>query len=146
MATASASVIVPLLHQLNPTRFSTRTHHAHKLNLSQNSPLHQSCTFPPISLPIATKSRRLKNISSSVSRAYVTGPPIVSEPDPRINESEPETEKAEPPNLISRRLLWSLLVRHKLRISLSVLALIGCTACTLSMPIFSGKEFLLMLS
>lgn len=146
MASASASVAVPLLHQLKFTRFSSKTHHARKLklDLSQNSPLCQSCSFPPISLPATTKSRSLKSISSSVPRAYVTGPPIVSESDPRINESGPDTEKAEPPDLISRRLLWSLLVRHKVRLCVSVLALIGCTTCTLSMPIFSGKGFLLM--
>ncbi|XP_021297045.1 ABC transporter B family member 28 [Herrania umbratica] len=146
MATASASITVLLLHHLNPTRFPTSTCHARKLklklklSLSQNSPLHQSCTFPPISLPTTTKSGRL-NVSSPVSRAYVAGPPIVTEPDPKIDEPDPDTEKAEPPNLISRRLLWVLLVRHKLRISVSVLALIGCTTCTLSMPIFSGRFF-----
>ncbi|XVF09783.1 hypothetical protein REPUB_Repub07fG0126000 [Reevesia pubescens] len=142
MATVPDSVTVPL-HQPNPTRFSTRTRHARKLKLtlSQNSPLQQSCTFPPISLPTTTKFRRLKNISSSVPRAYVTGPPIVSESDPRVYESQPDTDKAEPPDLISRKLLLSLLVQHRLGISVLVLALIGCTTCTLSMPIFSGQFF-----
>ncbi|OMO97932.1 hypothetical protein COLO4_14251 [Corchorus olitorius] len=142
MATASASLTAPLLHQPNHTRFSTSLRHARKLkfNLSRNSPLRQSCTFPPISPPATTKSRGFY-ISASASRAYVTGPPIVSEPDPRVDDSEHDTQKAEPPDLITRRLLWSLLVRHKLRIGLSVLALIGCTTCTLSMPIFSGRFF-----
>ncbi|OMO85985.1 hypothetical protein CCACVL1_09880 [Corchorus capsularis] len=142
MATASASLTAPLLHQPNHTRFCTSLRHARKLkfNLSRNSPLRQSCTFPPISPPATTKSRGFY-ISASVSRAYVTGPPIVSEPDPRVDDSEPDTQKAEPPDLITRRLLWSLLVRHKLRIGLSLLALIGCTTCTLSMPIFSGRFF-----
>ncbi|KAK8486975.1 hypothetical protein V6N13_030861 [Hibiscus sabdariffa] len=134
MATASASVTAPLLPQIIPTRFPTRTHHARKLKLS----LHQSPTFPPISLPAATRSNY---ISTSVSRAYVTGPPIVSESDPRIDDTEPDTDKAEASNLISRKLLWSLLARHKLRLGLSVLALVGGTTCTLSMPIFSGRFF-----
>ncbi|XVF50753.1 hypothetical protein PTKIN_Ptkin04bG0128600 [Pterospermum kingtungense] len=143
IASASASVTVPLLRQLKPTRLPSKAHHARKLKLglSQNSPLCQSCPFPPISLPATTKSRSLKNILSSVSRAYVTGPPIVSESDPRVDQSGPDTEKAEPPDLISCRLLWSLLVRHKFRIGVSVLAVIGCTTCTLSMPIFSGRFF-----
>ncbi|CAA6656293.1 unnamed protein product [Spirodela intermedia] len=33
------------------------------------------------------------------------------------------------------------MARHTLRITVSLLALIGCTSCTLSMPIFSGKLF-----
>ncbi|XVF54058.1 hypothetical protein PTKIN_Ptkin05aG0150700 [Pterospermum kingtungense] len=122
MATASADVeMVPLLHQLNHARFSARTHHVHKLKLtlSQNSPLRQSCMFPPTSLPTES-AVRLKNISSSVSRTYVTGPdPIATIPDPRSDESEPNAEKAKPPNLISWQLVWSLLVRHKLRIGVS---------------------------
>ncbi|KAK8559434.1 hypothetical protein V6N13_026857 [Hibiscus sabdariffa] len=134
MATASASVTAPLIPHIIPTRFSTRTHHARKLKLS----LHQSPTFPPISLPASTRSNY---ISTSVSRAYVTGPPVVSESDPRIDDTEPDTDKAEASNLISRRLLWSLLARHKLRLGLSVLALVGGTTCTLSMPIFSGRFF-----
>ncbi|KAL4342082.1 hypothetical protein GQ457_08G036070 [Hibiscus cannabinus] len=134
MATASASVTAPLLPHIIPTRFSTRTYHARKLKLR----LHQSPTFPPISLPASTRSNY---ISTSVSRAYVTGPPVVSESDPRIDDTEPDTDKAEASNLISRKLLWSLLARHKLRLGLSVLALIGGTTCTLSMPIFSGRFF-----
>ncbi|GMI95286.1 ARABIDOPSIS THALIANA NON-INTRINSIC ABC PROTEIN 8, non-intrinsic ABC protein 8 [Hibiscus trionum] len=139
MATTSASVTAPLLQQIIPTRFSTRTQHARKLkhSLSLNSPLHQSSTFPPIS----TKFTRSNYISSSVSRAYVTGPPILSESDPRIDDTDPDTDKAEASNLISRKLLWSLLARHKLRLGLSVLALVGGTTCTLSMPIFSGRFF-----
>ncbi|KHG06523.1 ABC transporter B family member 28 [Gossypium arboreum] len=137
MATASAFVTSPLLQKISSTGFSTRTRHASKLKLS----LHQSCTFAPFSLLSPTKSSRLKNISSLESRAYVTGPPIVSESDPRINGSETDTVGAEPPKLISWRLLLSLLVQHKLRISISVLALVGGTTCTLSMPIFSGRFF-----
>ncbi|KAA3470500.1 ABC transporter B family member 28 isoform X1 [Gossypium australe] len=137
MATASASVTSPLLQKISSTGFSTRTRHASKLKLS----LHQSCTFAPFSLFSPRKSSRLKNISSLESRAYVTGPPIVSESDPRIKGSETDTVGAEPPKLISWRLLLSLLVQHKLRISVSVLALVGGTTCTLSMPIFSGRFF-----
>ncbi|TYH57852.1 hypothetical protein ES332_D08G116900v1 [Gossypium tomentosum] len=137
MATASASVTSPLLQKISLTGFSTRTRHASKLKLS----LHQSCTFAPFSLLSPTKSSRLKNISSLESRAYVTGPPIVSESDPRINGLETNTVGAEPPKLISWRLLLSLLFKHKLRISVSVLALVGGTTCTLSMPIFSGRFF-----
>ncbi|BBN69791.1 non-intrinsic ABC protein 8 [Prunus dulcis] len=41
------------------------------------------------------------------------------------------------PSVISWGLLLSLLLKHKLRLAISAFALIGCSACTLSMPIFS---------
>ncbi|XVF54271.1 hypothetical protein PTKIN_Ptkin05aG0167300 [Pterospermum kingtungense] len=117
------------LHQLNHTRFFTRTHHALKskleLSLSHNSSFHQSSASLPISLLTATKSRRC-----SVPRTYITRPLILSDRDPMIYDSEPETEKAKQPNLINLWLLCSLVVQHKLRICVSKLALIGCTSCT----------------
>ncbi|XVF81688.1 hypothetical protein PTKIN_Ptkin15bG0175500 [Pterospermum kingtungense] len=140
MATAYAVELnAPKLYLLNPTHFSTRTHHAGKLefNLSQNSSSHQSSTFLPISLPTATKSRRC----SVLPRACVTEPPILSDRDPTIDYSQPVTEEAKQSNLVSLRLLCSLVVRQKLRICISVLALIGCTSCTLLRPIFNGQFF-----
>ncbi|KAE8672362.1 hypothetical protein F3Y22_tig00111843pilonHSYRG00085 [Hibiscus syriacus] len=143
MATASPPVIAPLHQQLIPTRFSSRTHNARKLkpSISLNAHLHQPSTFPLVSLSATSKSTRSNYILSSVYRAYVTGPPIVTESDPRIDDSEPDSDKTEASNLISRKLLWSLFARHKFRLCLSVLALVGGTTCTLSMPIFSGRFF-----
>lgn len=51
------------------------------------------------------------------------------------------SEVARPAPAVSWGVILPLLLRHKLRILVAVLALIGGTACTLSMPIFSGRFF-----
>lgn len=77
--------------------------------------------------------------------AYVSGPasdPIITEPDPKVESSnDAHDETVEPPSAISSSLLWSLLMRYKLRLAVSAVTLIGCSACTLSMPLFSGRFF-----
>ncbi|TQD80578.1 hypothetical protein C1H46_033882 [Malus baccata] len=117
---------------LTPTPTRARTV-ASKLALSS---LRQSHPFPrfPLRLP------KPLNITAA-SYAYVSGPAsdaIVSEPDPKLDESD---AKVQPPSVIGWGLLWSLLLKHKLRLAVSAFALIGCSACTLSMPIFSGRFF-----
>ncbi|CAH8275390.1 unnamed protein product [Arabidopsis lyrata] len=103
------------------------------------------CGLKPLisfrSLPSSTvpfrRSLRLK--SDGLARAYVTGaPPIVDEPDPKIEESKSEAESKD---LISWGLVWSLMSKHKLRLSVCLLTLLGCSTCTLSMPVFSGRFF-----
>ncbi|XP_044505619.1 ABC transporter B family member 28 [Mangifera indica] len=137
MATATATP--PLLFRTNPTLLppSRRRALTQPPRLFPTS-LRQSRGFPPI-------LRAKFNNKRSISCAYVTGPasdPIVSEPDLKLRESDSRTEEIQsPPNLITWGLLWSLLVKHKLRLGLSVLTLLGCTTCTLSMPIFSGRFF-----
>ncbi|KAM2281588.1 hypothetical protein ACFX1S_042168 [Malus domestica] len=117
---------------LTPTPTRARTV-ASKLALSS---LRQSHPFPrfPLRLPKPLKT-------TAASFAYVSGPAsdaIVSEPDPKLDESD---AKVQPPSVIGWGLLWSLLLKHKLRLAVSAFALIGCSACTLSMPIFSGRFF-----
>ncbi|KAK4571752.1 hypothetical protein RGQ29_030241 [Quercus rubra] len=125
-----------------PTRVRTR---ATSLNPRLSFTfLHQSHPFPPF--PLTTTTTLLPKKTSSISFAYVSAPasdPSVSEPEPRIDGSGPLTEKdrAPAPNPISWGLLWTLLSRHKLRLAISAFALVGCTTCTLSMPIFSGRFF-----
>ncbi|KAM3682360.1 hypothetical protein ACJW31_12G067300 [Castanea mollissima] len=109
--------------------------------------LHQSHPFPPFPLTTTKKTKtKTKTKTSSISFAYVSAPasdPSVSDPEPRIDSSGTLTEKdrAPKPNPISWGLLWTLLSRHKLRLAISAFALVGCTTCTLSMPIFSGRFF-----
>ncbi|GAV61824.1 ABC_tran domain-containing protein/ABC_membrane domain-containing protein [Cephalotus follicularis] len=132
----------PLLIQTNLTRSTSHNRHAHKLRGFSTS-LRQSSSFPPIS------HRQLNTRTSpKIVAAYVSGPasdPIVSESYPKIKETvsrrDEEEEAVKSRKLISWRLLWSLLVKHKLRLGVSVLALVGCTTCTLSMPIYSGRFF-----
>ncbi|EXC11886.1 ABC transporter B family member 28 [Morus notabilis] len=124
----SAAILFP-----TPTPFLSRVRTTKPvLALSSLRPLRQSHSFPPL---------RWTNSPAITTRyAYVSGPasdPIISEPDPKIDsDSNPP-----PPSVISGALLWRLLLKHKLRLALSALTLVGCTTCTLSMPIFSGRFF-----
>lgn len=129
MATDMATL--PLFPRLPTPR--RRAFNNHKLPLTFS--LRQSLSFPPL-------LRTNFNSKGTITCAYVTGPasdPIVSEPDTNIDDSDSPSEKVHsPPNLITWGLLWSLLLKHKLKLVLSVLTLVGCTTCTLSMPVFSG--------
>lgn len=77
----------------------------------------------------------------------MTGPasdPIVTEPDHKLDPTDNDssvTEKVQSTELISWGLLWSLLAKHKVRLVVCAFTLVGCTSCTLSMPIFSGRFF-----
>lgn len=84
----------------------------------------------------------LRTKSDGLARAYVTGaPPIVGEQDPKIEGSKSEPEKDESKDLIRWGLVWSLMYKHKLRLGVCLFTLLGCSACTLSMPVFSGNWF-----
>ncbi|TXG70843.1 hypothetical protein EZV62_005778 [Acer yangbiense] len=142
----AAATTLPLLLRTNPTRLPTPHPHALRLPLSlslslslTSSQLRQSCSFPPIR---RTKSRTKRTVSC----AYVTGPasdPIISDPVPKLDDSDSPNQETQspPPSLIGWGLLWSLMSKHKLRLGFSILALAGATTCTLSMPIFSGRFF-----
>ncbi|XLR25042.1 hypothetical protein HN51_071560 [Arachis hypogaea] len=81
--------------------------------------------------------------TTATPSAYVTGPgsdPIFAEQGPKIDGSGQDKPNT-PPKVISWGLLWMLLMKHKLRLILSLATLIACSTCTLSMPIFSGRFF-----
>ncbi|KAK4788805.1 hypothetical protein SAY86_020124 [Trapa natans] len=79
--------------------------------------------------------------SFAAAGAYVTGQASdpISEPSFKFDGSSPD--QYQPRDLISWGLMWSLLFNHKLRLGLAILALVGCSTCTLSMPLFSGQFF-----
>ncbi|XP_062153599.1 ABC transporter B family member 28 isoform X1 [Alnus glutinosa] len=134
----ASTVTLYLFPTPNPTRARTLKP---RLSLSSRPPPLQSHPFPPFPRKITTTPRKSR---SAISFAYVSGPasdPNVSEADPRVYGSDSRAEKIRPPNAISWGLLWSLLAEHKLRLAVSALTLVGCTTCTLSMPIFSGRFF-----
>uniref|UniRef100_A0A6N2NLE5 ABC transporter domain-containing protein n=1 Tax=Salix viminalis TaxID=40686 RepID=A0A6N2NLE5_SALVM len=139
-----ASATPPLLLQTLPTRSLTLSLHApskfkFKLPPLLSPRLRQSRPFPPL--------RKRHWTETAITSAYVTGPasdPIVTEPDHKLDSTDDEsslTEKVQPPELISWSLLWSLLAKHKVRLVVCAFTLVGCTSCTLSMPIFSGRFF-----
>ncbi|CAJ1952625.1 unnamed protein product [Sphenostylis stenocarpa] len=108
------------------------------------SPLSTKIMKPPLSLPLSPllvhplHSRFLL----PPPRAYVTAPasdPNFGDPDPKLIGLG--SENAKPRNVISWSLLFTLLMKHKLRLALVVTTLFACSTCTLSMPIFSGRFF-----
>ncbi|MCO5581757.1 hypothetical protein L7F22_035645 [Adiantum nelumboides] len=52
-----------------------------------------------------------------------------------------DEELKRPTEVITWKLIGRLLLEEKLRLALSALALVGCSSCTLSMPVFSGRFF-----
>ncbi|XP_021730151.1 ABC transporter B family member 28-like isoform X1 [Chenopodium quinoa] len=109
----------------------------------------QSHHFPPFSLS-STHLRRTTNLRLSTPRqkwapaAYVHGPASdysVTDPNPDPKVEGFKREKVEPEVAISWGTFWNLLVDQKWRLALCVSALVGGTACTLSMPLFSGRFF-----
>ncbi|OAY48236.1 ABC transporter B family member 28 isoform X1 [Manihot esculenta] len=133
-----------VLLETNPTRFPIRNCHGRSINKqklrhSQLSISSSPCRFPPFS---QTYVKQWSSRVFTISSAYVSGPPILSDSDPKVDASEATSEEVQQsPKLISWGLLWSLLLNHKLRLGVSVLTLVGCTTCTLSMPLFSGRFF-----
>ncbi|XP_047321487.1 ABC transporter B family member 28 [Impatiens glandulifera] len=126
------------LHRL--PLFTTPIHRYTCKNQCSRFPLSTTMTFLR---PCAISSRPYGKNNSTVSSAYVTGPPsgpLTEQPDSEIEVSKlKDTEDLSNP--LSWRLLWTLLIRHKLRISIAFISLIGATCCTLSMPLYSGKFF-----
>lgn len=135
-----ATAALPLLLQPKSARFAAIRGFKsgdRKLRLS-----HTSLNFPLRRFRPISADFKKSDGGSLIPCAYVTGvasDPNVAEPDPKIDG--PETEKVKPRNLITVELLWTLLLRHKLRLALCFSALVGGTICTLSMPIFSGRFF-----
>lgn len=107
-----------------------------------------SSAFSPRRLPFLPRSRRRRSAPAppaAIRAAYITA--LAS--DPNLEEGQfrgaDDAGELEKDSLcaaaISWGLLWSLLARHKLRLLVSAVSLLGCTTCTLSMPIFSGQVF-----
>ncbi|XP_056158803.1 ABC transporter B family member 28 isoform X2 [Syzygium oleosum] len=148
-----ASATLPPL--LRPPLTRLRTCRLHAARTGPKPEPGRALAFPPIPFALSVDGggggggvgggrRRSIRGSSSIARAYVTGPasdPIVSEPDPKFDGKDSGDEEPRPRDVITWGLLWSLLAEHKLRLCASAVALVGCTTCTLSMPIFSGRFF-----
>lgn len=129
-------------HPLSSFKIHKQTHSL-SLSLSRVPirPLQFQFKPKPLSL---SRSRFL--LSQSLPRAYISGPasdPNVAEPDPKVDGLQ--QEEAVIPKVVTWELLGLLLFKHKFRIALCVASLFACTACTLSMPIFSGNFYFIFL-
>ncbi|RDY10753.1 ABC transporter B family member 28 [Mucuna pruriens] len=123
---------------------SATLRHCHLPLSLPHSRLSIRITKPPLSLslpPILTHPLHSRFFFPP-PRAYVTAPvsdPNFGDSDPKLDGLDPE--KAKPRNVITWSLLCTLLMKHKLRLALAVATLVACSTCTLSMPIFSGRFF-----
>ncbi|KAK6926290.1 ABC transporter-like, ATP-binding domain [Dillenia turbinata] len=118
-----------------------------KLSLASHSiPLSSSTRYS--STPVSSSFSRLRirkpQTDRTISSAYITGPAsdvitTSTDNDPKVDDSE--NGIVESPVAISWGLIWNLVSRHKIRLAVSVVTLVGCTTCTLSMPFFSGRFF-----
>ncbi|KAL8543894.1 hypothetical protein ACS0TY_004444 [Phlomoides rotata] len=144
MAAAAAPPFVPSVHPCFPNKVPNlsriRVKIGNRVKAAQSVP-HLLASFS------CAKSAKPPSSSSSriITGAYVSGPAfdaIVSDSDqPKIDGSETVGELLQPIDVISWGLLWKLVSRHKLKVFLSFLTLLGCTTCTLAMPIYSGRFF-----
>ncbi|KAI3925712.1 hypothetical protein MKX01_003271 [Papaver californicum] len=142
MTYATANLLqfsTPRIQFKNPN--SSRTKTLQILNLSSSSilPISRLKLFRP---NLSKPGRKNFHFSRE---AYVAAPAsdsnINSEPKPEEESNPSSSSDTNPSNVISWALIWSLMLRHKLRLAVSIATLIGCTTCTLSMPIFSGQFF-----
>lgn len=136
MASAALPPLLP--HQLNrflpPSSRGLRPIPKLGIQLLYSS-LRQS--VPPLPGPRSLLGKPDRR-SAATAGAYVTGQASdpISEPNFKFDDSS--SDQPQPRDVISWGLLWSLLLKHKLRLSVAVLTLVGCSTCTLSMPLFSG--------
>ncbi|KAK9103451.1 hypothetical protein Sjap_020705 [Stephania japonica] len=143
--TTTHSLPTPLIHLKthSPGQIrcspSSRSIVSRRLKLSSPKP-----QFP--SLKFGEFERRHSRVSVVVTGAYVAAPasdPNVSDNEVKVKESDDSQESSvdSSPIAISWGLVLGLVLRHKLRLAASVATLVGCTTCTLSMPILSGRFF-----
>lgn len=148
MAAAAAIPLAPSFNLYSPRKFVNGKTSRFKLKVNDNlnrKPV--SCLPASVSWPVTSvEGSRTLRASRIVSRAYVSAPAfdaIVPEVDPKIDGAE--IVELQPLDVISWGLLWRLVSRHKWRVLASVLTLVGCTSCTLAMPLFSGMSELYVL-
>lgn len=126
---------------------------AHSISIPYSPRLHflrrgqSSCLSRPGWVEIRTRNFRgvgaVRQYPVRIQAAYISPPAA----DPHIELES--SEKALANNGIEGAktvpIRWShigaLVFRHKLRVALSAFALVASTACTLTMPIFSGRFF-----
>ncbi|WJX66439.1 ABC transporter B member 28 [Trifolium repens] len=137
---ATITTTTTLCHYHFP--LSSSSFKIHKLTNSHSLPLSLSPRHLTLPFKFQPKTIPSRFLLSQPPRAYVTGPAS----DPNVAESDPKLdgfnqEKPYIPKVITWELLSLLLLKHKFRLAVCVASLFACTTCTLSMPIFSGRFF-----
>ncbi|TKW31847.1 hypothetical protein SEVIR_2G132800v4 [Setaria viridis] len=96
---------------------------------------------------ISVSRRRLHLARPRPPRAYISAPA----PGPEAAYAPPSLDAAAAAADVAAAIsssdavtwagVWALLSRHRARIAVCLAALVACTTCTLSMPLFSGRFF-----
>lgn len=94
---------------------------------------------------ISVSRRRLHLARPRPPRAYISAPA----PGPEAAYAPPSLDAAAAAADVAAAIsssdavtwagVWALLSRHRARIAVCLAALVACTTCTLSMPLFSGE-------
>ncbi|KAF3787995.1 ABC transporter B family member 28 [Nymphaea thermarum] len=84
-------------------------------------------------------------IRRRIARSAYISPPVSDPNVGKIDDDRPSTGSSfsgvASETAISWGLLWSLLSKQKRGLAVAFVSLLGCTTCTLSMPILSGRFF-----
>ncbi|XP_039794190.1 ABC transporter B family member 28-like isoform X2 [Panicum virgatum] len=101
----------------------------------------------PTRLPSAPASRRRSLRLARPLRAYISAPapgPDAAYAPPSLDAAAAAADVAaaiSSSDAVTWAGVWALLSRHRARIAVCLAALLACTTCTLSMPLFSGRFF-----
>lgn len=139
--TCMASAALPPLLQPQVKRFTPTSRRVPRRAIPKlesqlrYSSLRQLIPASPFPHYLAGKQDRR---SAATAGAYVTGQASDPISEPNFKFDGWSSDQPQPRDVISWGLLWSLLLKHKLRLGGAVLTLVGCSTCTLSMPLFSG--------
>ncbi|PIN26575.1 Peptide exporter, ABC superfamily [Handroanthus impetiginosus] len=140
MALAGITNCVPTLNFSRPKSFLSTKTPGLSVKLTTNSKVQRvSFKHTSISWSKAGGRSRTPRIVSYANVSCAVLDENLSEDDPKIDGSE--VAERQPVEVISWGLLWKLVWLQKWRVLLSVLALLGCTTCTLTMPLYSGRLF-----
>lgn len=145
-----ASMALPLASVLNSPLCGPGTRRIRRISSFRHVPRGRSSLLFPSSprappLGLTAPSDAVRRGGGRVSAAYVSAPAsdanVGGSGDGAAAVSGFQNRESPPPAAaVSSGVIWALMARHTLRIAVSLLALIGCTSCTLSMPIFSGTN------
>lgn len=114
-------------------------------SLSPRRPSISFAPFPTLALPKGFNGAIRAKTSSSSTFAYVTGQASdsnVGASDPKVDDDGGSDSQVRALGVLNWPLFWRLLMKNKLRLVVSLLTLVCCSACTLSMPFFSGTILL----
>ncbi|KXG35077.1 ABC transporter B family member 28 [Sorghum bicolor] len=102
---------------------------------------------PPAANPLSSSFPRKRLHLARPPRAYISAPapgPEAAYAAPTLDAAAAAADVAaaiSSSDAITWAGVWALLSRHRARIAVCLAALVACTACTLSMPLFSGRFF-----